>query len=378
MSVSSKVSSSVAPGSAVEPESVLRDDVLAMSAYHVADARGMIKLDAMENPYALPESVRKEIAFVAANAALNRYPDPTGASLQAILKSTMKVPAGVDLILGNGSDELIQVLCTAVAKPNAVILGVEPSFVMYRILARAAGTRYVGVPLQNDFSLDAPALLSAIAEHKPALVFLAYPNNPTGNLFDRGVIEQIIQFAPGIVVVDEAYHVFAQTSFLPDITRFPNLLVMRTLSKFGLAGLRLGFLCGAPQWISQLNKVRLPYNVGVLTQAVAEAVLTHAEVLEDQADQIRNARSAVTTALRSTPGVEVFPSAANFVLFRVPSATAVFDGLVRRGVLIKNLGGANNPLLNNCLRVTVGTEAENRAFLAALSGALQDAKNSHA
>jgi histidinol-phosphate aminotransferase len=240
---------------------------------------------------------------------------------------------------------------------------------MFRMIATFAGARYVGVDLREDYSLDIEQLLGAIAQHRPGLVFIAYPNNPTGNLFDAGLIERIIEAAPGLVVVDEAYHAFAGASFIPRLARHPNLLVMRTVSKLGLAGIRLGALIGPGRWIGQLDKVRLPYNVNTLTQIVAGEVLQHDTVLTDQAAAIKLERSRLLRELRRAPGVTAFPSDANFLLFRVSHAERIFDGLKRRGVLIKSLHGSHR-LLADCLRVTVGTPDENTAFLTALTQTL--------
>jgi histidinol-phosphate aminotransferase len=248
------------------PEQIIRDDIRALSAYHVPDPAGLVKLDAMENPYGLPAELCAAIGKRAAAAALNRYPDPAARELKARLRAIMQIPSGMDLVLGNGSDELIQMLALAVAKPGAVMLGVEPSFVMFRMIAGFAGLRFAGVPLTKDFALDEAAMLEAIRAQQPALIFIAYPNNPTGNLFDANVIARVIAAAPGIVVVDEAYHAFAGASFMPRLAEFPNLLVMRTLSKLGLAGLRLGLLAGRAEWLHHVDKLRLPYNVNVLTQ----------------------------------------------------------------------------------------------------------------
>jgi len=241
--------------------------------------------------------------------------------------------------------------------------------VMYKMIAAFAGVSYVGVPLRADFTLDIEATLAAIAQHQPALIFIAYPNNPTGNLFDHAALLRILDAAPGLVVLDEAYHVFALESFMPLLARYPNLMVMRTLSKLGLAGLRLGFLVGSPAWLNELDKLRLPYNVNVLTQQVAELVLAHADILEQQAAAIRKERSQLMQALEKIAGVEVFPSAANFILLRVANADTVFEGLKQRRILIKNLSRAH-PQLQNCLRVTVGTPDENRQFLESLKASL--------
>jgi histidinol-phosphate aminotransferase len=354
------------------PEQLIRPEILALSAYHVADAAGMVKLDAMENPYRLPEALRWELGGLLADAAINRYPDPRAPGVQEALRVAFGIAPDYDILLGNGSDELIQILAMALAKPDARLLAVEPSFVMYRMIAGLAGMRYVGVPLRTDFSLDEAAVLEAIEREEPALIFLAYPNNPTGNAFERAAMERIIAAAPGLVVVDEAYHAFTGgLSFLDALERFDNLLLMRTVSKLGLAGLRLGYLVGRPAWIGEFDKVRLPYNVNVLTQVAAQYALAHADVLEVQAATLVEERGKLIHALSLLAGVEAFDSRANFVLFRVADATGVFAGIKARGVLIKNLHGAH-PLLENCLRVTVGAPEENAAFLAALSAALNN------
>ena len=350
-------------------DQLIREEIRSLAAYHVPDSSGYVKLDAMENPYRLPDDLRAALGQLTCDAAINRYPDAAASTLKTRLRESMQVPDGMDILLGNGSDEIIQILAMAIAKPGAVILGLEPSFVMYRMIAAYVGARYVGVPLKADFTLDVDATLAAIAEHQPALIFIAYPNNPTGNLFDAGQLTRILDAAQGLVVMDEAYHVFAETSFLPQLAQYPNLLVMRTLSKLGLAGLRLGFLVGAPTWLRELDKLRLPYNVNVLTQQVAERVLAASDVLEQQAAAIRTERTQLMQALKNLPGVTAYPSAANFILFRVAQADTVFDKLKGKGILIKNLSRAH-PQLANCLRVTVGTPIENTQFLTALATSL--------
>ena len=347
------------------PEELIRPEILALSAYSVHDASGMAKLDAMENPYVLPEALRREVGALAADAPLNRYPDPAGRALKAALRRAMEIPQGAEILLGNGSDELIQLVAMALAKPGATIVAPEPSFVMYRMIATFCGLRYVGVPLRSDFKVDAEELLATIAREQPAVVFIAYPNNPTGNLYPAEVVKAVLQQAPGLVVIDEAYHAFAGASFLADLPSYPNLVVMRTLSKLGLAGLRLGFLAGAPVWLKEVDKLRLPYNVNVLTQTIAARVLAHGEVLRAQAEAILEERGRLLAALQAIEGVAAFPSDANFILFQVDDAPRIFEGLKARAVLIKNLHGSH-PLLHNCLRVTVGAAEENAAFLEAL------------
>jgi len=344
---------------------LLRQEVLDLHAYHVPESSGYIKLDAMENPYPVPTALRGEIAEAVAAAAINRYPDPGAVSLKEKIRGVTGLPQGMEVLLGNGSDELIQMLAMALNKPGAVLLSVEPSFVMYKMIAAFTGMRYVGVPLATDFSLDLAATLAAIKRERPALTFLAYPNNPTGNLFSADAMAQIIQSSPGLVVVDEAYYAFASDSFIPHLARYPNLLVMRTFSKLGMAGLRLGFLAGSAAWLGQLEKLRLPYNVGVLPQLVAEKLLSHHDVLLQQAEQIKRDRAKLYQQLSEIAGVKVYSSEANFLLFRVADATEIFNGLKQRGVLIKNLNGGH-PMLKDCLRVTVGKPDENMRFIAAL------------
>ncbi len=351
--------------SGATPDRLLRQEVLDLHAYPVPNNSGMVKLDAMENPYLLPPQLRDEIARLVADAAINRYPDASAQRLRAQIRTVTGLPQDMDILLGNGSDELIQLLALAVAKPGAVLLSVEPSFVMYKMIAAFTGMAYIGVPLTEDFALDLPAMLDALQRHQPALVFLAYPNNPSGNLFDADAIEQIIAAAPGLVVVDEAYFAFASASFMPMLARYPNLLVMRTFSKLGMAGLRLGFLAGTKVWLKQLEKLRLPYNVGVLTQVVAEKLLQHHDVLLRQAEQIKLDRTWLYERLVGIADVRPTISDANFILFRVMHANAIFEGLKKRGVLIKNLSNAH-PLLTDCLRVTVGTPEENERFIVAL------------
>jgi histidinol-phosphate aminotransferase len=354
---------------ALGPEQLVRPEILALKAYAVAAAEGMVKLDAMENPYRLPEALRRKLAARLAEAEINRYPDPGGGQLRELLARRMGVPAGMELLLGNGSDDLIQIVTYTLARPGAVMMVPEPTFVVYRMNATLAGMQLVGVPLGADFSLEREAFLAQLRAHRPALVFIAYPNNPTGVLYPEADVEAIIGASDGLVVLDEAYHAFAGKSFLPRLAEFPNLAVMRTVSKLGLAGIRLGYLAARPEWVAQFNKVRQVYNVSVLTQVAAAFALEHLEVLEAQAAAIRAERGRLGSALAGLPGVTVFPSQANFFLVQVPDAPRAFDGLCRQGVLVRSFHGAH-PMLAHCLRVTVGTPEENRILLNALREAL--------
>ncbi len=352
------------------PQELIRPEIRALSAYHVPDARGLIKLDAMENPYGWPEDMTAAWLETIRHAPLNRYPDPGATELKARLRQVMAIPAEAGLILGNGSDELIQLIVMAVAGSGRAILAPEPSFVMYRMIATFAGMEFVGVPLgQSDFSLDMTAMKEAMVRHRPAVVFLAYPNNPTGNRFAQEDVRETIASAPGLVVVDEAYFPFTDHNFMADVSAHGNLLVMRTVSKLGLAGLRLGLLVGANDWINEFEKLRLPYNINILTQLSAEFALSHWSVLEEQARRIRVDRNALLAELNKMNGITAYPSEANFILFRTPAGAAerLHAALREAGVLVKNLSAG---VLRDCLRVTVGAAAENQAFVSALAAAL--------
>jgi len=351
-----------------------RPEVLALSAYHVADAKNFIKLDAMENPFPWPETIQAEWLDSLKNCEINRYPDPEARELVKSLRQSQSIPDDLAVILGNGSDEIIQILLMAL-NSEASVLVVEPSFVMYKQIAVSLGLNYQSVPLQaTDFSLDLDALLEAIKLHQPALIFLAYPNNPTGNLFSLESLEAIIQASPGIVVIDEAYAPFTDASFLPRIQNYKHVVVMRTVSKLGLAGLRLGYLVGSTEILDELNKIRLPYNINILTQLTAKFALDHQGFLQQQTTVLRAERANLLAALNALTDIQAYPSQANFIMFRCLNicADTVFDSLKQQGILIKNLSRQGG-LLTDCLRVTVGTPEENLSFLKALQLALQPA-----
>ena len=352
--------------------SLVREPVQALTAYHVAPADGLIKLDAMENPYGWPSEMLDEWLQLLRDIPINRYPDAGARELKGALRKTLEVPDGMDVLLGNGSDEIIQLLTLCLCGPGRTVLAPDPTFVMYRLLCTAMGGRYEPVALRSDsFELDMPAMLAAIDSHQPELIFLAYPNNPTGNLFAREDVEAVITAAPGLVVLDEAYEPFARRSWMQRLADFPNLVVMRTVSKLGLAGLRLGLLVGASAWLEQLEKLRLPYNINSISQASACFALSHYGVFQAQARQIREDRARLHQALARFDVLQVWPSEANFLLCRLlqGDAHALGAALRARGVLIRVLDGGG-PALANCLRISVGTPAEIAALLEALEASL--------
>ena len=350
----------------------IRQDVQSMHAYAIQDSVGMVKLDAMENPYSLPPALQAELGQRLGKLALNRYPDSRVNDLRTALADYAGMPKGFDIMLGNGSDELISLLAMACDVPGASILAPLPGFVMYAMSAQLQGLAFHGVPLSADFQLDEAAMLAAIATHRPSIVYLAYPNNPTANLWDDAVIERIIEAQGaqgGLVVMDEAYQPFASKSYIDRLHRHHHVLLMRTLSKSGLAGGRLVYRLGRRALIVETDKVRPPYNISVLNYECALFAIEHADVFAVQAAELREQRGKLFQALREMPGVHPFPSEANMILVRVPDAAKAFAGLRERQVLVKNVSKMH-PLLDNCLRLTVGTPDENARLLAALKESL--------
>ncbi len=358
----------------VSPQTLqrLRQDVVSMHAYAVQESAGMVKLDAMENPHRLSLPLQTALGMRLGALALNRYPADRVNVLRRALAVYAQMPTGFDIMLGNGSDELISLLALACDVPGASILAPLPGFVMYAMSAQLQGLAFHGVPLTADFELDEAAMLAAIAQHKPAITYLAYPNNPSANLWNDEVLERIILAVGeqgGLVVIDEAYQPFASKSYINRLTQHSHVLLLRTLSKFGLAGVRLGYLMGPRALIAEIDKVRPPYNISVLNCECALFALEHQGVFATQAHEIRAQRALLLDAMGQLPGVHPFPSDANMILLRVPDAQKTFDALKLRKVLVKNVSKMH-PLLDNCLRLTVGTAEENGKLLAALEASL--------
>ena len=351
---------------------VIRQDIQSMHGYAIQPSAGMIKLDAMENPFCLPETLQRALGERLGKVAINRYPVDCVAQVIAALSAYVKLPTGCKLMLGNGSDELISLLALACDVPGATILAPLPGFVMYEMSAKLQGLKFVGVPLTAAFELDGPAMLAAIAQHRPAITYIAYPNNPTANLFDDTIVERIVNAVGeqgGLVVFDEAYQPFSSRTWMDRVAQHEHVLVMRTLSKFGLAGVRLGYMVGAAALIDEIDKVRPPYNVSALNAEATLFALEHADTFDAQAAVLCTERAKLQQALSALAGVTVFPSEANMILVRVPDSKRCFDGMKARGVLVKNVAGLH-PLLQNCLRLTLGTPEENLSMIEALKAAL--------
>ena len=350
----------------------IRQDIQSMHAYAVQDSAGLVKLDAMENPHRLPAALQAHLGQRLGALAFNRYPDGRVNDLRQALADYAQMPEGFDIMLGNGSDELISLLALACNVPDASVLSPLPGFVMYGMSAQLQGLKFIGVPLTPDFELDEAAMLDAIARYSPAITYLAYPNNPTANLWDDASIENIIEVVGqqgGLVVMDEAYQPFSSKSYINRITQHNHVLLMRTLSKFGLAGVRLGYMMGPKALIAEIDKVRPPYNISVLNCECALFALENADVFAVQAHNLIAQRAMLLEALGKMPGVRCWKSDANMILVRVADSTKTFEAIKAQGVLVKNVSKIH-PLLDNCLRLTVGTSDENLQLLAALEKSL--------
>lgn len=351
----------------------VRQDVQSMHGYAIQPSAGLVKLDAMENPFRLPAELQRELGERLGRVAINRYPTACVADVIAALTRYVELPAGCKLMLGNGSDELISLLAMACDRPGNTIVAPLPGFVMYEMSAKLQGLGFVGVPLTAGFELDEQAMLAAIEEHRPAITYIAYPNNPTANLFDERIVEKIVATVgaqgTGFVVFDEAYQPFSSRSWMQRMAHHEHVLVMRTLSKFGLAGVRLGYMAGAAALIDEIDKVRPPYNISVLNAEATLFAIEHADEFARQAAVLRAERERLQAALRAMPGVTAFPSEANMILVRVADSARAFAGMKERGVLVKHIAGLH-PLLANCLRLTVGTPEENTLMIDALKASL--------
>lgn len=346
-----------------------RNDISDLSEYKIFDSKDMVKLDAMENPYDL--NIKFEIKGLSSGiVSLNRYPDADCKSLKNKLHNKYRLDNKYDLIIGNGSDELIQLICLAFLKKENVVLCPAPSFSMYKKISQVLDLQFEEVSLKEDFSLDIELMLKKIEEFDPAIIFLAFPNNPTGNLWDKNDIDLIIKKANGVVVIDEAYGSFSGESFISKMDNYENLLIMKTVSKIGLAGIRVGYLIGEDYIIKNINKLRLPFNINTLSQKISEFSVENSNYLENQTNDIIKLRELLISKMEGIDKIKVYKSKTNFILFKVLSGKAddIFKSLISKKILIKNM--ANTPGLENYLRVTVGSEKENNLFIQSLKNSI--------
>ena len=345
----------------IDIKKLVRPNIRSLRAYNAKEMPCRIKLDANESPYAWDP---QKVAGVSRRIKTNRYPDPEAKELRKLAARRFGVKPE-NILQGNGSDELIYCLITTFGGP---VLYPVPTFSMYGIISRALGEKKFPIPLDREFDMDIEKMIGVVKKEKPKLIFLSSPNNPTGNCFSAEKILKLIEASKGIVVVDEAYQPFSsEKGFLPLLKDYRNLVIMRTLSKIGLAALRLGFLIADPEIIGEVNKVRLPFNVNSLSQEIAIAALKNAKGLNSAIKSITSERERLLRELEKIKGLTPFPSEANFILFRVKDPDRLYHGLLKRGVLVRNL----NDAIKGCLRVTVGTPEENTAFLKALNLTVQ-------
>ena len=360
----------------------LRDDIDTLNEYSVLDSKGFVKLDAMENPYEREISIKANIPlsidsqtleyedFFEANVNINRYPDANCEDLRKALTKKYGLKKKYDSIIGNGSDELIQLICMAFLRSDNTILCPQPSFSMYKKNAQVVGLRFEEILLKDNFALDINLMLKKIEELNPALIFLAYPNNPTGNLWNKEDIKKILLKANGLVIIDEAYEAFSGKSFIDQLKDFDNLLIMRTLSKIGFAGIRLGYLFGQKYIIRELNKLRLPFNINSVSQQMSHIYFKNNSFFSVQAEEIIKNRDYLQDEMTKIEHIKVYKSKTNFILFKVlkKSADQIFNDILSDKILIKNM--TETPGLENCLRVTVGTREECDLFIQSLKNSL--------
>lgn len=324
-----------------------------------------VMISANENPRPVPPAVQKKIAEALSRVELNRYPDPLANRLRTLIGDAWGYPKEF-VLLGNGGDELLFDLALAWGGPGRTMLACPPTFSVYEANAELTDTSVVKVPRLNDFSLDEAAILDRVSEGDIDYLIITSPNNPTGNTASPAFIETLLNATDALVMVDEAYGEFGGQSMIPTLERYPNLVVLKTFSKaFSLAGVRLGYILANPEVIREFIKVRQPYSVDAVSQAIGEAVYEDRALLQPGIDDIIEQRTWLHDALSFLPGIEVFPSDANFILVRVPQADAIWQQLYDRSILVRDFSHALG--LEDCLRITVGTMEENERLIGALS-----------
>ncbi len=342
---------------------LIKAEIRELYPYKIDETCCAVKLDANENPYPLPDELRDKVNKALSDASLNRYPDPYARELKGLISKWLALPEEF-LMLGNGSDELIQAILIAASWGSPTVVIPSPTFSMYKITGLAVGHRVVEVPLDESFDIDADAIIEACHKEHAKVVFLSSPNNPTGNRFSDEKVLKVIRESNALVVVDEAYGDFSGKSLIPYLKENMNLIILRTLSKIGMAGLRLGIMAANPDLINELDKVRLPYNINSLSQTAASVILKEMDVINEQVDAIIEDRTTVFETLKKFNGVTPYPSDSNFILFKVPDADRLHLNLIVKGVLVRNLNRSGR--LENCMRVTIGNPEENHAFLVAM------------
>ncbi len=356
--------------SAPDPLRHVKPAVRALKAYTLTPRPAQVKIDQNENPFELPQQMKRRVLEQALSRPWARYPEFDPRELLEALARHAGWPAE-GILAGNGSNEMIEALFLVTVGPGVRVLIPQPTFTLYALMTTVLAGEAVRVDLGPSLQYDLPALIGARRASGAALTIVCSPNNPTGGLLEPSDIERLADAADGLLVVDEAYHEFAGVSAVPLLARHKNLVVLRTFSKaMGMAGLRLGYLLAAPELVREINKGRLPYNVNFFTQAAAQAALAEPEALSANVARLVRLREDLLARLATIDGLKAYPSRANFILIELAQAEpkAVFERLLSRGVLVRDV--TSYPRLARCLRVSVGSESENEALLAALREAL--------
>ncbi|HYN03859.1 MAG TPA: histidinol-phosphate transaminase [Vicinamibacteria bacterium] len=371
----------------MDPLRHVKPSVRALAAYTLALREAPVKINQNENPWDLPEAVKRRVLERALARPWSRYPDfDPKELLEALARFSGWRADGI--LAGNGSNEAIEALLLVTVSPGTKVVIPEPTFTLYALMTTILGgeptpsrgalkvTRASGSPGTHapSFVYDVEALLESLKESQASVTIVCSPNNPTGTSLAPADVERLCRASDSLVVVDEAYHEFSGETVVPLLERNPNLVVLRTFSKaMALAGLRVGYLLASPELVREINKARLPYNVNFFSQMAAIAAIEEKDVLATSVRRLVAERERLLARLADVPGVRAFPSHANFFLLECLSADpkAVFASMLRRGVLVRDV--TSYPMLSRCLRVSVGTEAENDAFLHALGTALTEA-----
>ena len=343
----------------------LREDLIGLKPYDAEGKPYVHKMDANEGPWDLPQGVREALAKdLIEGSHFNRYPDSNATNLREAIGKYCGVSPD-QIIVGAGSDELIQVLITGSVNKGDRVIYPTPSFGMYRIFTLIAGGIPIEVPLGQEYEYNIDGFYGAISKHNPKLIFICSPNNPTGNTIDPKGLKNLIRDFSGIVAVDEAYGEFTNETVLKWIEEFPNLVVLRTFSKaFGLAGLRIGYCVCSPELAYQINRVKPPYNINSFSQNAAILALENINIVKKRIEIIIEQRKLMYHALKEMNGIKVYPSEANFLLIQVPHGNSVWQELLDRGILVRDF--SDYPYLEGCLRVTVADEHANRDFIHAM------------
>lgn len=346
---------------------LIKPAVRAVAAYHLRDLRPPIKLNQNENPFGFPESLKAEVWRRVSQVDWARYPDFYLREITTRLAAHAGVPS--DWVLpGNGSNELLQMTLLATLEPGAAAIVPVPSFSLYRIQSLIMGANFVPIQLQPEdgFALPTETVIASAQEHRARIVILCSPNNPTGNVYPEASVRRIAAESGALVLLDEAYREFSDQDFLPVLRDHENVVIFRTFSKaFAMGGLRVGYLIGRPDIVQEISKVKLPYGLNIMSEAVALVALDHLSLFQEQVRTIRSLRDTLYTDLRLLPGVHPYPSAANFLLVHFDRPVPeVFDHLLADGILIRDV--SNYPGLAGHVRISVGTAVENAALLRSL------------